>query len=135
VTYSGQFAQTALRNEKVRVAIDRRHQLGKTAWRVKAEFGADIDVFSVREKGFFTSDGALIALVTYSESEVRQAGGFAYLVDHVLDFSRVAEGLVIAQAPDDVLFDFQIATITALAGIRLEQFKQSEILRSQHGQF
>jgi hypothetical protein len=134
-SYNGDFGQTSLRRERVRVPIERRHFVSPNAWRVKAEFGADTVAFDVREAGFFDADGDLIALCTFPAAEVRRTGAIVYLIDHVLNFSRVAEGLVIVDAPDDFLVFFQVATLTSLANIRLEQFKQSEAIRKDHGHF
>jgi hypothetical protein len=134
-SYNGDFGQTSLRRERVRVPIERRHFVSPNAWRVKAEFGADTVAFDVREAGFFDADGDLIALCTFPPAEVRRTGAIVYLIDHVLNFSRVAEGLIIVDAPDDFLVFFQVATLTSLANIRLEQFKQSEAIRKDHGHF
>lgn len=129
VAYNGDFAQTALRRERVRTAIERRHIISPNAWRVKAEFGPDTAAFDVREAGFFDEDGNLIALCTFPANEVRQTGAITYLIDHVLDFSRVAEGLIIVDAPDDELFDHAVINLEAHAIVAAEQFDQRMMIR------
>jgi hypothetical protein len=133
--YAPDYAQTALRREKARVAITSRHMIGNNAWRVKGDFGVDTPTFDIREMGFFDAQGTLIALWAGTDIQSRQSGVFEYIVDHVLNFSRVADGLIIVDAPDDKLVEFQIATLTSLGHIRLEQFKQSEVIRAEHGHF
>ena len=59
-SYIGEFDQTGLRRERVRVPIERRHIVSPSAWRVKAEFGADTLAFDVREAGFFDAEAGLI---------------------------------------------------------------------------
>jgi hypothetical protein len=117
--YTPAFDQTSLRRELARVAIERRHALGNDSWRVKAEFPADTPAFMVREMGFFTSDGALIALWAGLDIDPRQTGIITYLVDHILNFSRVESGLVIVAAPEDELFDFALASIAHQAATDL----------------
>jgi len=114
-SYNGDFGQTALRRERVRVPIERRHIVSPNAWRVKAEFGADTVAFDVREAGFFDAAGSLIALCTFPAAEVRRTGAIVYLIDHVLSFSRVAEGLIIVDAPDDDLFDHVVVDLETQA--------------------
>lgn len=133
--YAADFAQTALRGELARKAIDSRHMIGGNAWRVKASFAPDTPSFQVREIGFFDASNTLIALWAGTNVQSRQTGVIEYLVDHVLDFRRVANGLIVVDAPDDKLVEFQVVTLTSLASIRLEQFKQSEVIRAEHGQF
>jgi hypothetical protein len=126
--YAPSHSQIGLRRELARVAIERRTALGDDSWRVKAEFPTNTTAFMVREIGFFTSSGELIAIWAGLDIDPRQTGVITYLVDHILNFSRVAEGLVIVDAPDDELFDFAIATITAQAATDLTLFKIQEKL-------
>ncbi|KAJ31558.1 phage tail protein [Sulfitobacter pontiacus] len=128
-SYNGDFAQTSLRRERVRVPIERRHIVSPSAWRVKAEFGADTLAFDVREAGFFDADGDLIALCTFPVTEVRRTGAIVYLIDHVLNFSRVAEGLIIVDAPNDDLFDHVVANLETQAIFAVEQFDQRIAIR------
>lgn len=128
--YRGDFAQTALRRERVRIAIARRHMLSPTAWRVKAEFGPDTPAFDVREAGFLDADGDLIALCTFPADEVRRTGAISYLIDHVLEFSRVAEGLIIVDAPDDALFDHAVLNLETHAILAAEQFDHRMMIRA-----
>ncbi|QBR35759.1 transposase [Leisingera sp. NJS201] len=133
--YAPSYSQTALQREKARQAIQTRHITGSNAWRVKAEFDPDTPAFAVREMGFFDADGDLIAIWAGNDVVPRQTGAITYLVDHVLSFSRVAEGVVIVNAPDDALYEHALATTATLATLALEQFHQAERLRALHGPF
>ncbi|WPZ28191.1 phage tail protein [Sulfitobacter sp. OXR-159] len=101
--YAPGHAQTGLRREMARQPIATRHIEGGNAWRVRAEFGPETPAFAVREMGFFDADGDLIAVWAGNDVEPRQTGAISYLIDHVLSFTRVADGLVIVEAPDDEL--------------------------------
>jgi hypothetical protein len=129
ISYNGDFDQTSLRRERVRVPIERRHIVSPSAWRVKAEFGADTLAFDVREAGFFDGDGDLIALCTFPAAEVRRTGAIVYLIDQVLNFSRVAEGLIIVDAPNDDLFDHVVTNLETQAIFAVEQFDQRIAIR------
>lgn len=131
--YDPQYGQTALQREKVRKPIATRHLADANTWRVKAEFGPETEAFAVREVGFFDADGDLIAIWAGNDVVPRQTGAITYLVDHVLNFSRVAEGLVIVNAPDDTIFDLSVTTAHALANIQLEQLRQADLLRRLGG--
>lgn len=133
--YAPSYAQTSLQREKARQAITTRHLADANTWRVKAEFDPETPAFAVREIGFFDADGDLIAIWAGNDVVPRQTGAISYLVDHVLNFSRVAAGLVIVNAPDDVLFDLSVVTGTALANIQLEQLRQAEQLRRVTGRY
>ncbi|MEX5515722.1 phage tail protein [Pseudophaeobacter sp. 1A09344] len=133
--YAPNYSQTALQREKARQAIQTRHIVGTNAWRVKAEFDPDTPAFAVREMGFFDADGDLIAIWAGNDVVARQTGAISYLVDHVLSFTRVEDGLVIVNAPDDVLFDLAVSTAASLAELHLEQFRQSERIRDLHGAY
>jgi len=129
-SYAGDFGQTSLRRERVRVPIERRHIVSTSAWRVKAEFGTNTVAFDVREAGFFDADGDLIALCTFPAAEVRRTGAIVYLIDHVLNFSRVADGLIIVDAPDDDLFDHVVTNLETQAIFAAEQFDQRLAIRA-----
>lgn len=133
--YAPSYSQTALRREKARQAIQTRHIVGTNAWRVKAEFDPDTPAFAVREMGFFDADGDLIAIWAGNDVVARQTGAITYLVDHVLSFTRVDDGLVIVNAPDDALFGLSVTTATALANLQLEQLRQAETLRRLTGSY
>lgn len=100
--------QTALRRERVRKAIERRSALGNDSWRVTTSFPPETAAFDVREIGFFDSAGTLIAIFAGRDIDARRTGVITYLIDHVLHFSRVQNGLMIVDAPDDELFDFAV---------------------------
>ena len=131
--YAPSYSQTALQREKARQAIQTRHIAGTNAWRGKAEFDPDTPAFAVREMGFFDADGDLIAIWAGNDVVARQTGAITYLVDHVLSFTRVEDGLVIVNAPDDALFDLAVNTGNALANLQLEQLRQGDEIRARHG--
>ncbi len=133
--YAPSYSQTALQRELARQAIQTRHIVGTNAWRVKAEFDPDTPAFGVREMGFFDADGDLIAVWAGNDVVPRQTGAITYLVDHVLSFTRVEDGLVIVNAPDDVLYDLAVSTVHNLAILHTEQFRQSERIRDLHGAY
>jgi hypothetical protein len=133
--YGPSFSQTALQRELARQPIEVRHIVDGNAWRVKTEFGPETPAFFVREMGFFDADGDLIAIWAGLDVQARQTGAITYLVDHVLSFTRVDDGLVIVNAPDDLVFDLAVSTASSLAGLHLEQFRQSERLRELHGAY
>ena len=125
--YAPAHSQTTLRRKLTRVAIERRMALGNDSWRVKAEFiAATTPAFTVREAGFFDEDGNLIAIWAGLDVLPRQTGVVDYLVEHVLNFSRVASGLVIIDAPDDDLFDLSINVLANLATQSLAIFNLTE---------
>ena len=126
--YNPLFTQTALKREQHRVAIDTRAQIGTTSWWIRAHIADDVPAYDVREIGFFDAAGTLIALWADVAAGPRQTGGFTYLIDHVLDFSR-ADGLVIVDAPDNELFDHAVQNIHTHAIIADEQFKQRLLIR------
>lgn len=122
--YAPSYSQTALQREKARQAIQTRHIVGTSAWRVKTEFDPDTPAFAVREMGFFDADGDLIAVWAGNDVVARQTGAITYLVDHVLSFTRVDDGLVIVNAPDDGLFDLAAAQAHSTFLIFTEQLRQ-----------
>lgn len=133
--YAPSNSQSALVNERARNAILARHIVDPNAWRVKAEFDPDTPTFDVREIGFFDGDGDLIAIWAGTDVVARQTGAITYLIDHILSFTRVADGLVIVNAPDDVVFDLSVATMHSLAVLHTEQFRQAERIRALHGSY
>lgn len=128
--YAPNYSQTALRREKARQAVKTRHIVGTNAWRVKAEFDTDTPAFAVREIGFFDADGDLIAIWAGNDVVARQTGAITYLVDHVLSFTRIEDGLVIVSAPDDTIFDLAVAVGTALSQLQLIQLRHADDLRA-----
>lgn len=128
-------AQVALKRELARKPIDKQHMVGTNAWRVTVEFGHDTPAFYVREIGFFDAEGDLIAIWAGADIEARQTGAVDYALEHILSLSRVKEGLVIVDAPDDELFDLAVTTGTALANLQLEQLRQSDAIRAAHGTY
>lgn len=132
-SYEPGYAQTALRNERARKEIESRLFVGGQSWIVKTAFPADTDSFGVREMGFFDAEGDLIAIWAGADVVPRQTGIIEYLVKHVLNFSRVKDGLVTVEAPDDVLISHMAVSLKHLAAIRLEQFNQAERLTALEG--
>ncbi len=133
--YEAAFEQTELRRERARVAIDSRSRLSATEWRAKATFGTDTPTFKVREVGFFDGDGDLITVASFTEDESRTVGAFEFLLDHVLSFGRVEEGLVIVDAPDDQAFDFAVVALGEMASQRHHLFQINEAFRKAHGHY
>lgn len=123
--YAPSYSQTALQRERARQAIQTRHIVGTNAWRVKAEFDPDTPAFAVREMGFFDADGDLIAIWAGNDVVARQTGAITYLVDHVLSFTRVEDGLVVVNAPDDDLFDAVAGQARSTFLIFAEQMRQA----------
>lgn len=114
--YAPDPAQTALRRELARRPIDSRVQIEPRAWRTRTLFPAGVTpVLAVREVGFFDGLGRLVCLWAGTDVVARQTGAVDYLLDHVLDLRRVADGLVIVAAPDDDHILFAAATVAALA--------------------
>lgn len=126
VAYDPAHAQTGLRRELVRVPIERRSALGNDSWRVKAEFGPGTPAFAVREMGFFDAAGRMIAIWAGADVAARQTGVITYIVDHILNFSRIDTGLVLVDAPDDDLFDFAVTMLAEQAATRLHMFQMNE---------
>lgn len=133
--YAPDHAQTALRREIVRQPIERRHQVEPNAWRIKAEFGPDTAAFRVREMAFIDEDGDVIALWAGLNVGVRETGVITYLVDHVLQFGGIDDGLVVVAAPDDELFDFAVAMLEEQASQRVVLFNLTEAFRTEHGHY
>ncbi len=128
--YGPGFGQTSLQRELARQPIETRHIVGNNAWRVKAEFGPETPPFFVREMGFFDADGDLIAIWAGNDVVARQTGAITYLVDHVLSFTRVQEGLLIVNAPDDALFDLSVEQARSNFLIFKEQMRQALALEA-----
>lgn len=126
--YAPAYDQTQLLRERLRVAIDNRAEIEPDSWWISASFADDVPTYNVREVGFFDANGTLIALWADIAAPVRQTGGFTYLVDYVLNFSR-ADGLLIVAAPDNDLFDHAIQNIHTHAIVSDEQVKQRLLIR------
>lgn len=127
--------QTALRREKVRRPITRRHMSDDRTWRVVVEFGTDIPAFWMREIGFFDATGELIFLTAGAQITQGYTSAFDLIFDGYLNLTGIKNGLVIVEAPDDVLFDLAVQTGIALADLQLNQLRQADALRAQHGPF
>ncbi|MBJ58149.1 transposase [Candidatus Saccharibacteria bacterium] len=127
--YNPDYAQTSLVRERARRAIEARSQIEPDKWWIKVEFPPDTIAFNVREVGFFDADGDLIALFAGADVEPRQTGVISYIIDHVLDFGRIDDGLVVVSAPDDALFDHMISNIETHAIIANEQVRQAIAIR------
>ena len=127
--YDPAYDQTALVNERARMAIESRIQIAPRQWKVKAEFPPETDAFAVREIGYFDGDGNLISVWAGLDVESRSTGVVSYLNEHVLDFSRVADGLVIVNAPDDAFFVHAITNLETHAITADEQVKQRLLFR------
>lgn len=110
--YAPNPAQTGLRRELVRRPIDTRVQIDARAWRITCRFPPSpaTPQIAVREVGFFDSQGRLICLWAGTDVIPRQAGVIEYLLDHVLDLRRVADGLIIVEAPDVDHFEYALAS-------------------------
>jgi len=133
-TYDPGAGQVALKRERARRPIDRQHMVGTNAWRVTVEFDHDTPAFWVREIGFFDAEGDLIAIWAGADIQPRQTGAIDFVLEHILNLSRVKEGLVIVNAPDDELFDLSVASGTAFANLQLEQLRQADVIRAAHDQ-
>lgn len=124
--------QTMLKRELARRPIDKTHMVGTNAWRVTVDFPSDTAAFYVREIGFFDAEGDLFAIWAGMDIEARQTGAIDYALEHILNLSRVRDGLVIVNSPDDVLFDLAVTTGTAIANLQLEQLRQADAIRAAH---
>lgn len=133
--YNPSHAQSALVNERAREPIQSQHMIGGNAWRVRTEFDPNTPTFWVREMGFFDAQGDLIAVWAGSDVTPRQTGAISYLVEHVLSLTRVAEGLVIVDAPDDQVVAISTAMLHEQASQRLAQFHMSEAFHAEHGYY
>ncbi|MGR3501611.1 phage tail-collar fiber domain-containing protein [Pseudaestuariivita sp.] len=128
--YDPSAQQTALKRELARRPFDKRHMVGTNAWRVTVAFSPDTPAFWVREMGFLDAEGDLIAIWAGQNIAARQTGAVEYALQHVLNFSRVREGLVIVEAPDDLLFDLALNTAHATAQFQLQQLRQADQIRA-----
>lgn len=125
--YAPGYGQSTLKGERIRRPIARNHIAGDKSWRITAEFlASETPIFWVREIGFFDNGGDLIFLWAGADLDSRRAGAIDYLVEHRLVLDRVADGVVIVDAPSDTLFDLAVSTATALAQSQLEQLRQAD---------
>jgi hypothetical protein len=134
-TYNPSAGQTALKRERARKPIERQHMVGTNAWRVTVEFDHDTPAFWVREIGFFDAEGDLIAIWAGIDIDARQTGAIDYALEHILNLSRVKDGLVIVNAPSDGLFDLSLQTAHSMALMQLEQLRLSDAIRNAHGPY
>ncbi|WP_299144143.1 phage tail protein [uncultured Tateyamaria sp.] len=130
LAYDPSYDQTALVNEIARAPIELQSQVDANSWRVKVSFPATMQQAYVREIGAYDVDGNLVTIWAGLDVEPRQVGVVDYLIDHVLGFSRTAEGLLIVSAPDDETENFRMATTRMLAELAHQQFLQSEAIRA-----
>lgn len=133
--YAPSHSQTGLQRERARRPIETRHLVDSNAWRVRAEFDENTEAFQVREMGFFDADGDLIAVWAGNDVVPRQTGAFSLLIDHVLSFSRVADGVVTIVAPTNEVFDLSVAMATSIANVQLEQLRQAQLLKRIFGTY
>lgn len=122
--YTPDGSEAALRNERARVMVDTRYQLNPTDWRVSASFPPPPSTHTVREVGFFDGDGDLIFLTAYEAAEAHQVGGYEYVLDHVLSFANVDDGVAIVDAPDDEVFHHAVLDLEFHALTGAEQARQ-----------
>lgn len=130
VAYDPDYSQTTLINERVRQPIESRIFQGDGSWAVKAIFGADTESFDVREIGFFDQDGDLIALFAGVDMIPRQTGVIEYVAKHILNFSRVADGLIVVNAPDDDLYLLALTTAHSNACSIHRNLEQDILIRA-----
>lgn len=134
--YAPSTAQTALRREQLRVEIERHYPVGPNAWHVKASFPTDSAEVIVREMGFLDEDGDLIALwAGLDVGTSRRTGTIEYLINHVIAFDGVADGIMFIEAPLD---DFVVQgwlTIANQARIIRHQFHFNEAFYAEHGRY
>lgn len=130
--YTPSPTQTALRREQLRTEIERHYPVGTNAWHVKASFPVDAVAVTVREMGFFDEQGDLIALwAGLDVGSNRRTGVIEYLINHVIAFTGIADGLVIIDAPLDEYLDnavLQLATDAVIIDRQLAQCKQLHAL-------
>lgn len=130
LAYAPSPAQTSLRREKMRVQIERHYPVGNNAWHVKAAFPIDAPESIVREMGFLDEDGDLIALWAGTDvGDGRRTGTIEYLINHVIAFDGIANGLVIMDAPLDEYLDHAVLKLHTDALIIDRQLAQCKQLR------
>lgn len=126
--YAPNPAQVTLRREQLRTEIERHYPVGNNAWHVKASFPTDAAAITVREMGFVDEDGDLIALWAGADvGNDRRTGVIEYLINHVIAFDGISDGIVIIDAPLDAYLDnavLQIATDAVVIDRQLAQCKQ-----------
>jgi len=128
VAYEPSFTRTTLKRELARLPIDSRTKLTNNSWRVKVKFPPTGTQIDVREIGFFDANNVLIALWGGADVVARQAGIIDYTVVHVLDFSRVAENLIIVDGPNDEYDEFIMAQTANNFLLMEEQLRQGMAL-------
>lgn len=114
-------AQTTLKRERVRNPISRQYMVGNRTWRVTAEFDTEIPEFWLREIGFFDSEGDLIFVVAGNDITEGYTSAFDLLFEGYVDFSGIADGLVIMQAPLDAYLDHAVVQLKSAANAALRQ--------------
>lgn len=126
--YDPSVSQTSLRRERLRTEIERAYPVGENAWYVSAGFPADAAEVTVREIGFLDEDGDLIALWAGSDlGDGRRTGTIEFLIGHWLEFSGIASGILVVDAPLDEYLDHAVLKLTTDAiqtDLLLKQAKQ-----------
>lgn len=122
--------QTTLRRERLRAEIERHYPVGTNAWHVKASFPPETAEITVREMGFLDEDGDLIALwAGLDVGDTRKTGTIEYLINHVIAFDGIADGIVIMDAPLDEYLDHAVLKLRTDALIIDRQLAQCKQLR------
>jgi hypothetical protein len=128
--YAPSASQTALRHERLRNEIERHYPVGPNAWHVKASFPPETTQITVREIGFLDEDGDLIALwAGLDVGDARKTGTIEYLINHVIAFDGIADGVVIMSAPLDEYVDHAVLKLRTDALIIDRQLAQCKQLR------
>ncbi|MGR3436182.1 MAG: phage tail-collar fiber domain-containing protein [Shimia sp.] len=128
--YDPLFDQTALVGERARIAIASRWQVDGYAWVVTADVPGGGDTYDLREMAFLDQDGDAIALWAGADAEPDRVGISTLHLRHVLDFGRVADGVVMIAAPDDALVRHMLRDITAHAIAGRDRLSQKLELRA-----
>lgn len=137
-SYDAQHRYVSLRRERARVAITSREKLDGNRWMVRAEFPPVGDIFEVREIGFFDAAGTMIALWAERSQRIGQAGITTLLLEHVLSFEAIRDGLIIVDAPDQAggaTEEFINQVTITLAAQAQRQFDLWEAHRAAHGHY
>lgn len=130
VGYAPSAKQTTLRRERLRTEIERHYPVGPNAWHVKASFPPEATEITVREIGFLDETGELIALwAGLDVGNNRKTGTIEYLINHVIAFDGIADGVVIMSAPLDEYVDHAALKLRTDALIIDRQLAQCKQLR------
>lgn len=128
--YDPSSTQIALRRELLRTEIERQYPVGENAWYAKATFAPAETSIIVREMGFFDEDGDLIALWAGTDvGDNRRTGPHEYVINHAMNFSAIADGIIVVDAPLDEYLDHAVLKLTTDALIIDRQLVQCKQLR------